>query len=52
MTKKELIEALNDYDDDREVLIVGEYENVYYEIINVDLKYDEDLEKHCIILYS
>lgn len=52
MTKKELIEALNAFDDDKEVLVCGDDINVHYEVTDVDLGYDEDLEKDCIILYS
>lgn len=51
MTKKELIEKLENYDDDQIVLVDGN-DGYDYEITDVDVEYDENLEKDCIILYS
>lgn len=51
MTKKELIEKLEDYDDYQTVLVDGNDGN-HYEVTDIDTGYYEDLEEDCIILYS
>jgi len=47
MTKKELIEALEPYDDDIEVKIFNPYEDEEYEYIQIE--YNET--EKCIVVY-
>lgn len=51
MTKKELIEKLENYDDNQTILVDGNDGN-HYEVTDINTRYDEDLEEDCIILYS